>query len=321
VTDLSQTVDLEAGARPAPVASEATVGGRLDRIIWCGIALVALFVCIAVLIGGLTIAWATFAAPAGACVALLSAAWFYHRRNEPRLASALGGTAQVVAFAAVGAPLSYIAACANLPLQDHLFDAADRMIGINWMGLLHWMNAHPVWHTAFSLSYLSFSVQASTTVLALALSARFVHLRVFVLAFMSCAIVTIVISALLPAQGAWGHYALTTSDYPAIVPVTREAHLWIFHGLRDGSFQTLTGTGSEGIITFPSLHAALGLLFIFALAPVPVLRWIGGVVNILMIVATPVDGGHYVSDVLAGLLIALLCWTCASRFAERAARS
>jgi membrane-associated phospholipid phosphatase len=40
----------------------------------------------------------------------------------------------------------------------------------------------------------------------------------------------------------------------------------------------------------------------------------------LMIAATPVDGGHYVSDVLAGLLIAALCWLLGRRIAANAVR-
>ena len=73
------------------------------------------------------------------------------------------------------------------------------------------------------------------------------------------------------------------------------------------------------MITFPSLHAALALVFILAFAPVPLLRWIGAAVNILMIAATPVDGGHYVIDVLAGLALAYLCWQWAEFLARRRA--
>jgi len=58
------------------------------------------------------------------------------RRPDPRLASGLEATAQVVAFAAVGAPLSYLAAAANLPLQDHVFAAADRALDLDWRALL-----------------------------------------------------------------------------------------------------------------------------------------------------------------------------------------
>jgi membrane-associated phospholipid phosphatase len=34
-----------------------------------------------------------------------------------------------------------------------------------------------------------------------------------------------------------------------------------------------------------------------------------------MIAATPVDGGHYFSDVIAGLVIAAACWIAVARFA------
>jgi membrane-associated phospholipid phosphatase len=320
VTDISQTVAVAPHGRSAPAAPETATAEWLDRIIWCGIALVALFVVSVTLVSNFAIALSTLAVPGGACAALLAAAWFYRRRDEPRLASALSGTAQVAAFAAVGAPLSYIAASANLPLRDHLFDAADRALGFDWMALLYWMNANPTLHHVFNFAYLSFPIQATMTVLALALTARLVHLRVFVLAFMACAVVTIAISAALPAQGVWGHYGLNAADYPAIIPATREIHLPIFNGLRDGTFRSVMSTGSEGIITFPSLHAALGLIFIFALWPVPVLRRIGVALNMLMIASTPIDGGHYFTDVLAGLVIAFLCWLAARRIAGNAAR-
>jgi hypothetical protein len=56
------------------------------------------------------------------------------------------------------------------------------------------------------------------------------------------------------------------------------------------------------------LHAALGLLFIFALWPVRYIGWISVLLNLTMIAATPVDGSHYFSDVVAGLTIAALSW-------------
>jgi membrane-associated phospholipid phosphatase len=225
----------------------------------------------------------------------------------------------MLAFAAVAAPLSYLAASLNLPLRDAAFDAADRVLRFDWPGLLDWMNAHPSLHAVFAAAYLSFAFQASATILALAFTRRLELLRTFMLAFFITALVTIALSALVPAQGVWGHYALTAADYPEIVPVTRELHLSVFSGLRDGSFRLLTGAGSEGIITFPSLHAALALIFIVALWPVPVLRWAGVAVNVLMIVATPVDGGHYGIDVLAGLAIAGFCWPAAQAIVRRVA--
>jgi membrane-associated phospholipid phosphatase len=311
----------EAGAGGAAVP-ELAAADRLDRLVWGLTGAVAVVVALATVFSHFFIAWNTFLVPGSAFVALFAAARFYHRhRFDPKLASALGGTAQIAAFAAIGAPLSYIAAGAGLPLQDHLLDTADRALGLDWLALLGWMNTHTALHAVFCAAYLSFTAQATTTVLALSFTSRLVELRVFMLAFIFAALFTIAVSALLPAQGVWGYYGLTAADYPAIVPATREMHLPIFLGLRDGSFSALVAQGSEGIITFPSLHAALGLIFIVALWPVPVLRWVSLAVNLTMIAATPVDGGHYFIDVLAGLAIAVVALVAARVLAARAKRT
>jgi membrane-associated phospholipid phosphatase len=125
------------------------------------------------------------------------------------------------------------------------------------------------------------------------------------MAFIFAALVTIAISALLPAEGVWLHYGFKLAD-PAIMPVSSSS--WpVFLGLRDGSFRQLMAVGSEGIITFPSLHAALAVILIAAFWPVRAARWPSAVINALMVAATPIDGSHYLIDVLAGVGVAGLC--------------
>src|SRR5262245_59964100 len=167
------------------------------------------------------------------------------RQNGP---IPVGGTAQIVAFAAVGAPVSYIAAGFDLPLRDAWFDAADRTLGFDWLALLGWMDTHATLHPVFRMIYSSLIPQTVAVVLALALAGRLVWLRTFLLALIISAIVTIIVAALVPAEGVWGFHKLTAADYPNIVPATREIHLPVFHGLRDGSYRQLVATGAQGII-------------------------------------------------------------------------
>ena len=297
--------------------SEADSLHRIDCLIWVIIAAIGTFVLAAGAASHFVIVWPTFVLPLGCAALMWSGSWYYRRvRGELRIATGLGGTAQMIAFTAVGAPLSYIAASANFPLQDHMFDAIDRALGLDWKALLGWMNAWSSIHLIFTLTYLSFIPQVLVTVMALAFTGRLIQLRVFMLALILSAVVCIAVSAIAPAEGVWGYYKVTTADHTAIMPATRELHLQTFFGLRDGSFRRLTGMDSEGIITFPSLHAALGLIFIVALWSLPVLRWIGLVVNGLMIAATPIDGGHYFIDVFVGLFIAVLCIAAANLFAH-----
>ena len=287
--------------------SDTTRLAQADRLIWAAIAAIAAIVFAAPLVSDFRIDWWSFAPPAAMTPLLAAGAWFYRqRRPDARLATALSGTAQVMAFAAVAAPLSYLAASLNRPLFDSAFASIDRALGLDWPALLAWMNHHTALHTIFVLAYDSFAVQATTTVLVLAFTGRLLNMRIFMVSFMLAAVVSIVISAILPALGVWDFYQFKPDDFPAIVPATRAAQPF-FDGLRDGSYQLLTGITAQGIITFPSFHAALGVVFMTALWPVRVLRWVGVIVNGLMILATPVDGGHYVVDVIGGIAVAIIC--------------
>jgi membrane-associated phospholipid phosphatase len=296
---------------------------RLDRVIWAKVAIVALVVLASPLMTDFRIVLETFTAPAVACTVLFALGCFYSSwRSDIRLASGLLCTAQLIAFAAVAAPLSYIAASASGPLWDQRFDVIDRALGFDWKALLSWMNASPTTYALLHPVYLSLSLQMTSAVLVLAFSGRLLALRLYTLAFLITVLVSIGISAAVPAAGAWPHYGLAPSD-SQIMPAVSTS--WpVFYGLREGTFRSLVAVGAEGIITFPSVHAALAAIITVALWPVAIVRWLFLFLNMAMLAATPIDGSHYLVDVLAGLAIAalslLLAQAVAGRIASPAAR-
>jgi membrane-associated phospholipid phosphatase len=76
--------------------------------------------------------------------------------------------------------------------------------------------------------------------------------------------------------------------------------------LRAGTLDTLVWNKLEGIIQFPSFHAALAVIFTYAARH----RWWTlipfAALNALMLAATPPIGGHYLVDTLAGLAVAVV---------------
>lgn len=283
---------------------------RLDGLIWSVIALVAAVVLAAALVFGFSIGYRSFMAPALGTAALTGGAWFYRRRNELKLASALETTGQLMAFSAVGAPLSYIAAIAGFPREDQLFDGIDRAMNLDWLGLLAVMKHWPEVSALLRVAYLSLTVQSAGVVLLLAFSGRLPWLRLYLMAFMIAALATIAISVVLPAEGVWLHAGLTASAGP--LPDSHTS--WpVFLGLRHGTYRTIVAIGAEGIITFPSLHAAMAVILMAAWWPLPVARWLGIGLNILMLIATPIEGSHHFVDVFAGVAIG-----CASLLVARA---
>jgi len=288
---------------------------RLDDIIWCLVTGVAAVVLIASAAGGFQIVLKSYAIPASTGLLLMFGAYFYRvHRTDLKLASTLESTAQLVVFAAVAAPLSYLAASTALPLRDAAFDAMDRALGFDWKELLGFMHRRPELFEFMQAIYLSLTAQMTAVVLLLGLTGRLPWLRIYMLAFIFAAVLTIALSALLPAEGVWLHYGLKADQ--SVMPVSHTS--WpVFLGLRDGSYRLVMAVGSEGIITFPSLHAALAVILMAAFWPVPVARWFSAVINSLMLAATPIDGSHYLVDVLAGVAIAVLSLVAARMLVTR----
>ena len=288
---------------------------RADLAIWGTIGLIGLTVIAATFCTPFRIEWHSFLAPVSCGVLIAAAGWFYRSvRNEPRLAAVLIATSQIIAFAAVGAPLSYLAARSGFPLQDALFDSWDRTwLRLDWSSLMQVVAERPNLRLVLLLAYSSFAVQTVTTVFSLGVAGRFARLTTFIVAFIATTLITIAVSAFLPAVGPWVFLDLHPAMANGFLPTSSTS--WpVFLGLRDGTFHTINGMNSEGIITFPSLHAALGILFAAALWRVRGIKWAALVLNTLMLVATPAYGSHYFVDVIAGVLLAALCWIAAARW-------
>jgi hypothetical protein len=288
---------------------------RADLAIWATIGLIGLTMIVATFVTALQIEWRSFLAPVS-CGALIAAAgWFYRSvRGEPRLAAVLTSTSQIIAFAAVGAPLSYLAATAGFPLQDALFDTWDRAwLHLDWSSMMQFIASRPNLRLVLLLAYSSFALQTVTTVFALGVTGQLARLRTFIVAFIATTLITIAISAVLPAVGPWVFLDLHPEMSNGFLPTSSTS--WpVFLGLRDSTFHTIHGMNSEGIITFPSLHAALGILFAAALARTKGIRWAAFALNGLLLISTPAYGSHYFVDVISGVLIAAVFWIAAARF-------
>jgi PAP2 superfamily len=287
---------------------------RADLAIWATIGLIGLAVMGATTVTPLRLDFHSFLTPLSCGTLFAAGSWFYRTiRDEARLGAILTSTSQLIVFAAVGAPLSYLAATAGFPLQDALFDAWDRQLQLDWSWLMSFIAARPSLQFVLLLAYSSFAVQAVTTILALGVTGQLARLTTFVIAFIATTLITIGVSAVLPALGPWLFLDFHPAMANGFLPTSSTS--WpVFIGLRDGTFHTIHGLRSEGIITFPSLHAALGLLFATALWRITMVKWMAIVLNGLMLVATPAYGSHYFVDVLAGVMVAAACWIAAARF-------
>ena len=90
-------------------------------------------------------------------------------------------------------------------------------------------------------------------------------------------------------------------------------HFEILPVLRAGGLRALDLARLGGIITFPSFHAAASILAIWGFWSVWWLRPGALMVYVGMLLATPLMGGHYFVDIIAGIGVAAIAIAAAKR--------
>lgn len=282
----------------------------LETLSWFVIAATTVVVVLVGAAMGFSVARASLMRPLGAIGLLMVIGWIYrYRRPDIRIATAMTGVAQLIAFSSIGAVLSYLVAANQRPLWDAAFMAWDRALGLDWLAYLAFVDARPNLGWWLGIAYVSIMPQFIVVIATLALTGRIATCRTFIATFIVCALVVILISGVMPALSVISHLGLKAQDFEHLRPSAAyshvpDSHLADYLGLRDGTLRILAIDRLEGIITFPSLHASLAAILCVALWQVPWLRWVGVAVNAMMLAATPIYGGHYFVDVFAGLAAA-----------------
>src|SRR5947199_6989839 len=194
---------------------------RANAAIWLTIGVVAIAVAGAPLLTGVEIAWHTFLVPA-LLTLLLTLGGLYYRtvRGEYRLGAILGSTAQIIGFAAVAAPLSYIAALPGLALQDTTFAAWDHHLHFDWMQMMRFISSHDGLQHVLGFAYSSFELQSVTTIMALGIAGQLDRLTGFVAAFVVTTLITIALSAVYPAAGPWLFLDIQPADANGFLPLS-----------------------------------------------------------------------------------------------------
>lgn len=218
-------------------------------------------------------------------------------RRDLRLYTTLRAAALLIVFQAAGATLSYMVVGTNATLVDATLAAWDRALGFDWLALQEWVQSHPTAQTTFRLAYQSGMAQLLFVLLFLGFGARSERLDQFMRLFIVATLLTIVVSGFFPAVGTWKYYALADK-----FDLSTLSH---FELLRDGRMRDIPLAGQmQGLISTPSLHATMAVLLVHAMRGTRLLP-VFIVLNIAMLVSTPVDGSHYLVDVLAGIALAV----------------
>ncbi|WP_316226185.1 phosphatase PAP2 family protein [Bradyrhizobium sp. SZCCHNS3052] len=239
------------------------------------------------------------------------------RRAKPWMFSFLTGMAQTTLASTVLASLSYIATAANLPLQDANLLALDRALGFDFRDYLSFVNDRPWAVLSLAFGYRSISWTICIIVVALPLLGHYRRFAEFNLAISLTLALTCIITLFVPALGVYHALELPPSAYANLIPqayfdTAREVPL-----VRDGTLRLLDTSHLAGIVTFPSFHAAAAVLDGWALWSLRWLRPFNVLIHGAMLLSTPIGGGHFLVDMIAGIAIATASICIARRVALR----
>ena len=267
------------------------------RARWLVILLIVILDGIGLAHDGLRLAPIGLASGAGALVVFgtLAAIYTYWRPDE-RIVDLAQCAAQLIALFAATGCFSYVVTATNLPLANDAIADADRALGFDWLRWFGWVEQHPALRLVLRLAYSSVTPQMVLIACYLSLTGQPARSREFVWTIMLSLLIIVPLSGLLPVESAWLYYNVGRFFDAASVAD--------FDRLRLGQLHDIDLRQLQGIISFPSFHTCLGLLFAYVVRKRRSILTPVALLNTAMILAVLTEGGHFLVDMIAGAAVA-----------------
>jgi membrane-associated phospholipid phosphatase len=229
------------------------------------------------------------------------------RFGYPSLAGALECVTLMMAISAAAAIGSLLLAGTALPYADAALMDADRLLffGFEWHEVIGRLRGREQLLTALSHVYATLNWQPTLLIVLLFTLGQAQRCWTLLLAWGLTLVGTMLLFPFLPALGGYLHLGIEPSDMAGIQVPAAWRHVEILGPVRDGSLRLISARTLEGVVTFPSFHAAAAVLLGWGYFGIRLLRWPFVALNVAMFGASLVIGGHYLVDLAAGGLIAV----------------
>jgi hypothetical protein len=240
-----------------------------------------------------------------ALLAGLGMLWRYCRRpasaTQRRLRDFAESALLLIAISLLGALGSYAAAAGTSGYCDAALDHADRLLHFNWLALYTLVAGHRSLQWLAEAAYFSIWLTPCLLIGWFAWENRQAQARQFLATFWLAALLTLLLFPLFPARGALAFLWHGPVPY---VPVEGIYQGRIIPLLRAHAMSQVDLGNLRGLVCAPSFHTVSAAIFIATAWPERPLRRVIVPLNAAMLLATPVEGTHYLSDMLLGLLVA-----------------
>lgn len=184
------------------------------------------------------------------------------------------------------------------PIDQHIV-AFEHYFHIDISVMLEWTNRHPTIHLILGFIYDSISNQMSAIPLLIIAMGRFQLIREYYFLLLTTTLL------------GFGFYYFFPTTAPASViasPLFTPYQLATGLKFKEIHNHISPSTIEGGLIALPSFHCIWGLYCVYLLKEWPIFCFILLLANIILCASCVLLGWHYPIDVMAGVLLALLCY-------------
>ncbi|MFK0692459.1 phosphatase PAP2 family protein, partial [Mesorhizobium sp. IMUNJ 23033] len=193
----------------------------------------------------------------------------------------------------------------NMPWADDQLQKMDQaLLGLDWVALVTFVDDRKFLSYALNVAYGSFPYQLLALPLILASAGQVLRSYQMTLIWAVICFISCVVSIWYPALGTYSIYNVDPSDLENLQGAWGTVFLRQLNAVRDQADFVLDLTKAQGIMTFPSVHAAIAVLSAWAAWGVKWLRYPICLLNVLMATSAAIVANHYVVDVIAGIGVA-----------------
>lgn len=202
----------------------------------------------------------------------------------------------------LGVFATYPAAAATTGFTDPALASIDHALHFDWIAIYRIVLEYPWLRTASSIAYSMIYVSPIILMAAFAWTHRGDEAREFLITFWLGAMLTILLFMRLPAEGPLAFLWHGPIPY---MPTSALYQEQMIPALRDRTLNAIDMTALRGLVCAPSFHTVSAVLYMAAAWPIARLRWPMIAINVAMLLATPIEGTHYLIDMIIGLFVAV----------------
>ena len=252
------------------------------------------------------IEWTSYSAIAGLIMVTIPIGMYYRLsgRSE-RIASALICTGGFILFSACLSLFNYLLLPIRGGTYDQLLVAVDAMIGFHWPDVMQWASGFPLVSIVLKAAYMSTMLQFALLIALLGFTGRLFELHKMITSVCITATFTICFWAVFPTMGPTYLFDLPAHVWQGIGSVVDANYGNDLRSVAANGPGLITPTEIRGLVAFPSYHAVLAFTAIYAVWTLPYVRWVFLLINLLILPAIFVHGGHHFVDLPAAFVMFL----------------